>query len=132
MLLQVNTNGVISFRFQFFEIFPLPLPLFTNDILIAPFWDVIDTFQGGQVLFRQTNNEDLLTQVGTTINDTFMVDFSPTSLLIVTWNSVPGFFEPNFVSIYCCVQALLIIIMPSIATLAYHVAVSLAKSLVPI
>ena len=98
-MLQVNTNGVVSFRSPFFQLFPLPFPLFTNDILIAPFWDVIDTSQGGQVLFRQTNDEDLLTEVGTAINDTFMVDFSPISLLIVTWDSVPSLFGPNFVSI---------------------------------
>ena len=78
---------------------PRPFPLSTNDVLIAPFWDFIETFFGGRVLFRHTNEEDLLTQVGTTINETLMVDFSPTLLFIVTWDGVPGFNEPSFVRI---------------------------------
>ena len=98
--MQINSNGVISFRFPFLDPDPRPFPLFTNDVLIAPFWDFIETFFGGQVLFRHTNNEDLLTQVGTTINETFMVDFSPTLLLVVTWDRVPGVFEPSFVRFY--------------------------------
>ena len=82
---------------QLFDFSPRPFPLSTSDVVIAPFWDFIETFFGGRVLFRLTNDEDLLTQVGTTINETFMVDFSPTLLLIVTWDRVPGFNEPSFV-----------------------------------
>ena len=81
--------GVISFRFPLFDVGPRPFPLSTNDVLIAPFWDFIETFFGGRVFFRQTNDEDLLTQVGTATNEAFMVDFSPTLMLIVTWDRVP-------------------------------------------
>ena len=49
------------------------------------------------MLFRHTNDEDLLTQVGTTINEAFTVDFAPTLLLIVTWDRVPTFTQPSFV-----------------------------------
>ena len=90
ILLQVNTIGVISFRFPFVTINPSSFPLPTNDVLIAPFWDIIETFFGGRVLFRLTDDEDLLTQVGATINEAFMVDFSPALLLIVTWDRVPS------------------------------------------
>ena len=41
------------------------------------------------MLFRQTNDNDLLRIVGTTINETIMMDFSPTLLLIVTWDRIP-------------------------------------------
>ena len=86
--MQVNTLGVISFRLPFLSP-PFPLPLSTSDVLIAPFWDFIETLNGGRVLFRQTNDGDLLTQVGTTINEAIAVDFSPTLVLIVTWDRVP-------------------------------------------
>ena len=76
---------------------PRSFPLFSNDVVIAPFWDFIETFFGGRVLFRQTNDEDLLTRVGTTINEALMADFSPALLLIVTWDRVPGFNAPSFV-----------------------------------
>ena len=94
---QVNNIGVISFRLPFFDVNPRPFPLSTSDVLIAPFWDTIITFNGGQVLFRHTNDEDLLTQVGTTINEAFMEDFSPVLLLIVTWDAVPNLSGPHFV-----------------------------------
>ena len=76
---------------------PRPFPLSSNDVVIAPFWDFIETFIGGRVLFRQTNDEDILTRVGTTINEAFMVDFSPALLLIVTWDRVPRVNMPSFV-----------------------------------
>ena len=87
---QVNSNGVISFRNPFFDLFINRFPLLTNDVLIAAFWDGVNTFFGGQVFFRQTNDENLLTQVASTVESAFMVDFSPTLLFIVTWDGVPG------------------------------------------
>ena len=99
ILLQVNTIGVISFRFSFLDFNPRSFPLSTNDVLIAPFWDNIDTFIGGRVLFRLTDDENLLTQVGATINEAFMVDFSPVLLLIVTWDRVPDPTQPRVVRI---------------------------------
>lgn len=94
-LLQVNTNGVLSFRSPFFDFVPRPFPLSTNEILIAPFWDDFNVLQGGQILFRQSNDGDLLTQVGTAISDAFMWEFSPTLLFIATWDGVPGFATPS-------------------------------------
>ena len=51
------------------------------------------------MLFRHTDDEDLLTRVGTTINETLMVDFSPTLLLIVTWDRVPNSAQQGIVCI---------------------------------
>ena len=51
------------------------------------------------MLYRQTNDEDILAQVGATINETFMVDFSPVLLLIVTWDRVPSPASPGDVRI---------------------------------
>lgn len=93
----MNSNGVVSFRIPFINPAPRPFPLLTNDILIAPFWDFINTFDGGRVFFRLTDDEDLLEQVGNTINE---ADFSPELLLIATWDGVPGIFAPSFVRLY--------------------------------
>ena len=69
---------------------PRPFPLSTIDnIVIAPFWDHFDKQNGGQVFFRLTDNQALLNEIGTTINDTLEFDFTPTKLLIVTWRRIP-------------------------------------------
>ena len=97
---QVNTNGVISFRISFLDFIPSPFPLNTADVLIAPFWDDFDVGQGGDILFRQTNDESLLEAVGTRIEEGLMWDFSPTLLFIATWDGVPGFAMPITVRSY--------------------------------
>ena len=96
-ILQVNTNGVLSFRNPFFNFVPNPFPLNTNNVLIAPFWDDFDLRLGGQILFRETNDESLLDTVGALINEIFMWEFTPTLLFIATWDGVPGFAMPVMV-----------------------------------
>lgn len=88
--LQVNANGVLSFQSPFLESMPVPFPLRSRDILIAPFWDVFDVEQGGQILFRHTSDAALLTQVNLAIDDD---DFSATLAFIATWDSVPGYLQ---------------------------------------
>ena len=94
--LQVNTNGVLSFRSSFLGTDPVSFPLLSSDILIAPFWDTFDIGQGGQILFRHTNDATILTQVDAAIND---AEFSAALAFIVTWDSVPGFLTANTVNI---------------------------------
>ena len=89
--MQVSTNGVISFRAAFNSYHSRPFPITTSDILIAPFWDDSNVLRGGQVLFRPSDNQTLLHEVGSTINDTLEFDFTPTMLLIATWNRIPEF-----------------------------------------
>ena len=91
IIMQVSTNGVVSFGATFTAFFPHPFPLSTSDILIAPFWDVSNVENGGQVLFRLSDNQTLLNEVGSTINDTLEFDFTPTMLFIVTWSGIPGY-----------------------------------------
>ena len=90
MFLQVSTNGVLSFRLSFLDFSSRPFPLST-DVLIAPFWDDSDVRQGGQVLYRLSDNGTLLNQVEFTINDTLGGDFSPQLLFIATWIRIPEF-----------------------------------------
>ena len=87
--MQVSTNGVLSFRASFTDFISRPFPLSTSDVLIAPFWDDSNVLNGGQVLFRLSDNETLLNQVGSTINDALDGDFTPGLLLIATWNRIP-------------------------------------------
>ena len=98
--MQVSTNGVVSFGYDFTDSISRPFPLSTSDILIAPFWDDSNVENGGQILFRLSDNQTLLNQVGSIINDRLEYDFTPTILFIVTWNSIPAFGgSPNTVSV---------------------------------
>ena len=90
--MQVSTNGLVSFGSTLNDFSSHPFPLSQrNTKLIAPFWDVSDLENGGQILFRQSDNQTLLNQVGSIINDHLEYDFTPTMLLIVTWNRIPQY-----------------------------------------
>ena len=100
--LQVNTHGQLSFRAPFIDFTPESFPLQgpnSGVILIAPFWDDIDTTgssgPGGQLFFRQSGDESLLAAVGAVISGIFMKSFSPTLLFIATWEGVPESFNIN-------------------------------------
>ena len=96
--MQVSTNGVLSFRNSFTNFISRPFPRSTN-VLIAPFWDDSDVRNGGQVLFRLSDNDALLNQVGSTINDALDDDFSPGLLFIATWSRIPEFIgDPSIVN----------------------------------
>ena len=84
--IQVSAHGVISIGASYSNNFPRPFPLSTSDILIAPFWDYF--YGSQQVLFRLSDNQTLLNEVGSTIN-TLEFDFTPTMLFIVTWSRIP-------------------------------------------
>ena len=84
--MQVSTNGYVSFRDPFTNYFDsYPFPLSTRDKIIAPFWDDSDVSSGGQVFFRLSENQTLLNEVDSTIND---ADFTSMVLFIATWNMI--------------------------------------------
>lgn len=89
--LQVNSNGVLSFRRPFTATETTPFPLSSDDILIAPFWDNIDIEAAGQVLFRITNDLSLRTEIGGVINGLFVTNFLPDSVFVATWDQVAQF-----------------------------------------
>ena len=98
--MQVSTNGVVSFGYDFTDSISRPFPLSTSDILLAPFWDDSNVEIGGQILFRLSDNQTLLYQVGYIIYDHLEYYFTPTMLFIVTWNRIPEFGgSPNIVSV---------------------------------
>ena len=97
--MQVSSNGVLSFRIEFFgfvpEIFPIPF-----DMLIAPFWDDSDNSVGGQVYYRVTQDFFLLDTISDDIFDAFGVIFVPISAVVATWNAMPQYLgSPDVVRI---------------------------------
>lgn len=87
---QVNANGVLSFRTPFGSSCPEPFPL-SSDVLIAAFWANFDVEEGGQFHFQLTNDEILLSAVGSFIHARVYCDYSPGLLVIATIDSVPQF-----------------------------------------
>ena len=94
--MQVNTNGILSFRQPFSSPFILQFPLFTVP-LIALYWENFDVRRGGNLFYRQTSNTTLLQRVQNQLQESFPSagDFLPTRLFIATWERVRGFLR-NF------------------------------------
>ena len=86
--IQVNSNGILSISEPFTDPNSIPFPLSTGDILIAPFWDNIDVTQGGQILYRLTDDVAIRNTVGAMVNDGLGDDFFPSSVFIATWDRV--------------------------------------------
>jgi len=101
---QVNTNGILSFRQPFSSSFIRQFPLPTVP-LIAPYWENFDLRRGGNIFYRQTSNTTLLQRVQNQLQELFPSadDFSPTRLFIATWEQVPEFLR-NFDSVGISVQ----------------------------
>ena len=91
--MQVDSYGVISFGVSYHD-YPRHIPLSTNDTLIIPFWDFL---YGGLVLFRISNDQTLLNEVGSIINE---FEFTPTMLFIATWSMIHDTFENFEVCMY--------------------------------
>ena len=90
MLLQVSTNGILSFGSNFTRFNPVPFP-FTSPPLIAPFWADFDLRRGGDVYYRQTAQRDILEQIAFFGSRAGGFQFQPTLAFIVTWDGVPAF-----------------------------------------
>jgi hypothetical protein len=59
-----------------------------NRVLIAPFWTFIDNnaIVARQIFYRYSDNQTLLSEVGSLINDTFEDNFFPSFLFVATWD----------------------------------------------
>ena len=95
--MQVNTNGVISFRKRFVNFITQSFPLASNNVLLAPFWDNIDISRGGQILFRTTTDPAIIDTVGSIASNSISFGdvFSPEVVFIATWNMVPSLSSAN-------------------------------------
>ena len=91
--MQVNTNGILSFRARFTRFTPQGFPLTDNSSLIAPFWDDVDTRRFGNIYYRVTSNATLLQKARDQLRELFPStgSFAPTQLVIATWDRVAQF-----------------------------------------
>ena len=75
-----------------------PFPL-SPTAMLAPFWGDVDTRGegAGQIFYRQTNDTALLSQARTDVLSVYpaFTSFSPTNLLIATWDHV-GHYDSEF------------------------------------
>ena len=83
------------------------LPLSTVSIfgspLIAPFWEDVDINMFGNIFYRQTSSPTLLQRVHNELQQLFPSSgsFSPTTLLIATWDRVAQFIGVSEVNNKC-------------------------------
>jgi len=104
--IQVNNNGIISFMNVFSEHDPRLFPLQSFNIpVISPFWADADTSQDGSgaVFYRETTDFDLLQRVSTEIQFGLSMSFTPTHLLIATWDAI-GYYNMNTDRVNKCVR----------------------------
>ena len=92
-LIQINTNGVISFLVEVSGFTPDAFPLGGNKRLVAPFWADVDATVAGQVFYRETSDPGLLQQATNDVTATYVdhKKFRATWLLIATWYEVAFF-----------------------------------------
>ncbi|CAG0888055.1 unnamed protein product [Cyprideis torosa] len=89
--LYVNANGFISFMTAIPTFmnnpFPLPYPI------IAPLYADVDLRGSGDVFYRESREQDLLSRAENDLRRYFSsaASFSPTALLIVTWDNTNTF-----------------------------------------
>ena len=91
--MQVNTNGVLSFRGSFTEYDPTSFPQ-TSFPLIAPFWQDFNIEISGHIFYRETTSPNQLQLVSDVISSTFSSvsdDFKPSYSFISTWSNAAEF-----------------------------------------
>ena len=90
LLLQVNLNAALSFNQRFSERLPRPFPI-SGRTLISPYWEGFETVRFGNVSYRNTTDPTLLRRTQLYLQDIFPSarDFSPSYLVIATWDNVP-------------------------------------------
>ena len=91
----MSTNGLLSFQSSFFSFSPSPFPLSPPSLgIIAPFWDLSNNNNGGQVSYRFTNEQLILDELALNISSAFGEEFSPLTAFIATWDRLPEFGGP--------------------------------------
>ncbi|XP_052090917.1 sushi domain-containing protein 2-like [Mytilus californianus] len=86
----VNTNGAISFDETLSTYTPSAFPLNGNKKIVAPFWCDIDTTNGGDVWYYETNNQDVLFKATDDIQKIFpeQTNFRAAWVFVATWDHV--------------------------------------------
>ena len=89
----VNTNGAISFNRSISQFTPTCGALDTSSRMVAPFWADVDTRNGGDVFYRESYDNTLLTLVSQEIAAAFpqLWGIEIKWLFITTWLEVAYF-----------------------------------------
>lgn len=86
--MQVNENGVLSFRRNFTVSSTTPFPR-AGDILIAPFWEDVDITISGDIFYEAFTLSPSNVSSIDFIRILFVTPtFNPTSLFVATWDDV--------------------------------------------
>lgn len=91
---QISTNGLISFDVSIPFFFNFPFPGFlANFYVIAPFWDDINTNNGGTISYEIHQGDSSAMQiVSAYVSAQTGEDFAGYWMMVVLWSEVPPFF----------------------------------------
>lgn len=86
----MNTNGAISFEEKLSTYTPSAFPLSGNKKIVAPYWCDIDTLNGGDVWYYETNNQKELFNATDDIQKIFpeQKNFRAAWVFVATWDNV--------------------------------------------
>ena len=88
--LQINENGILSFRANFSSNFPEEFDsIFNFQPLIAPLWADQCVGPDSAVFYRNTSDEETLERAQSLVKRHFSdVDFEPLNVTVITWFNV--------------------------------------------
>ena len=92
-ILQVNSNGVLSFEMAFLDYRSSEFPIDSSP-LITPFWSDFNPRYGGNITYRQSNDSSLLRSVHSLLLEVDVGNLSgfyPEHVFIATWDRVPPY-----------------------------------------
>ena len=91
---QISTNGLISFDISIPFFFNFPFPGFlANFYVIAPFWDDINTNNGGTISYEiHQGDSSAMQTVSAYVSAQTGEDFTGYWMMVVLWSEVPPFF----------------------------------------
>lgn len=90
VLLQVNTNGDLTFDSPLSVYTPDAFPYGNNNQIIAVYWGDIDTRKGGDIWYRESTSQSLLRRASVEIQAAFpeQSQFHASWIFIATWSDV--------------------------------------------
>ncbi|XP_066494913.1 sushi, nidogen and EGF-like domain-containing protein 1 [Tiliqua scincoides] len=90
--LYVNNNGVVSFGVNVSQYTPDPFPLDGGTPFVAPYWADVNNVLGGNVYWRQTQDQQTLSRCTADINQYFPeIPFTAIWAFVATWDRVAYF-----------------------------------------
>lgn len=93
MGLYVNNNGLVSFLREVSQFTPVAFPIAGDRRVVAAFWADVDNRRGGRVFYRESLDQEVLTQASHHVRAYFsdLPLFNASWVLISTWHQVTFF-----------------------------------------